>query len=155
MAEKPGEIVSRQFAFAIEGLEGTGDDGSGAAGRRGFPLAIAADGGDPGKNLRGDKKIGLLGVGAEEVEGDGAALADEARSELGSLSQGGGGRSQAGRTEAGFNERRSRRGKLGVARQIEAEADVIEPGGRVVEGAQRRGRASGGGLTPQRGARDL
>jgi hypothetical protein len=42
-----------------------------------------------------------------------------------------------------------------MAREKEAEADVIEPARGIVEGQQRGSRDGCGGLVPQRGTRDL
>ncbi|MGA8908765.1 MAG: hypothetical protein WB524_14195, partial [Acidobacteriaceae bacterium] len=44
---------------------------------------------------------------------------------------------------------------LGVAREKEAKADVVEPARGVVEGDERGGGVRCGGLMPERGARDL
>jgi hypothetical protein len=42
-----------------------------------------------------------------------------------------------------------------MTRQKQAEADVVEPAGGIVESQQRGSRVRCGGLVPQRGARDL
>jgi hypothetical protein len=122
------------FAFAVEGFPGAQDDGCGASAGGGFPLAVAANGCGPGKDFRSDEEVGLFGSGTEEVEGDGAAFVDEADGEFSSACDGGGWRCDGRCAAAGFNEGGRGRGKLSVAGQEEAEADVVEPAGRVVEG---------------------
>jgi len=154
-----GELATEEFAnfngslraLLVEGLPGAENDGSdAAAGGSGLPLAIAADGNDPGKDVGGNEEVGLLGEGAEEVEGDGAARIDEADGEIHGGGDGVGGRHSADGAHAGFNEGRRGCGELGVPRQEEAEVDVVEPSSGVVVGEDRCGV-----LTPQRGARDL
>jgi hypothetical protein len=114
-------------------------------------LAVAANGSGPGKDLRSDEEVGLFGNGAEEVEGDGAAFFDEAGGEFSGGCDGRWRRSDSGCAAAGFNEGGCGGGKLGMAWQEEAEADVVEPGSGVVEGDE----PGVGGLVPQRGAREL
>lgn len=140
-----------QLAFAIEGFPRAQDDGGCATAGGGFPLAVAANGCGPGKDLRSDEEVGLFGNCAEEVEGDGATFFDEAGGEFNGACDGGGGWSDGRRAAAGFNEGWCGGGKLGVTWQEEAEADFVEPGGSIVEGDQM----SVGGLVPQRGAREL
>jgi hypothetical protein len=154
-AEEFAELDCGQLPFAVEGLESAEDDGGGMSGGRGFPLAIAADGGDPGKDVGRDEEVGLFGKCAEEVEGDETALVDEASGQFGGSVDGGGRGRDARGAEAGLHEGRGGRGELGVAREEEAEAEVIEEAGGVVERAQGGGGVGGGGLVPQRGTRDL
>ncbi len=158
-----GELATEQFAngdgghlaFAIESFPGAQDDGRSAAAGRGFPLAVSADGSGPGQDFGGDEEVGLLGEGAEKIERDDAAIGDEAGSELGGVGDRCWGWGHAGRAGAGFNEGGRGCGKLGVAREKEAKADVVEPARGVVEGDERGGGVRCGGLMPERGARDL
>jgi hypothetical protein len=154
-----GELAAEEFAqfdgglraLLVESFPGAEDDGGdAAAGGRGFPMAIAANGNDPGKDVGGDEEVGLLRECAEEVERNGAAGIDEADGEIHGGGDGVGGRHGADRAHAGFDEGRRGRGELGVARQEKAEVDVVEPRSGVVVGEDGRGV-----LTPQRGARDL
>lgn len=154
-AEDFADLDGGLLAFAVEGFPSAEDDGGGASGGRGFPLAVTADGGDPGQDFGSDEEVGLFGDGAEEIEGDGAVGLDEAGGEFGGLGDCIRRRHGADQAHAGFNEGGRGRGELGVAREEEAEADFVEPGGGIVEGQQRGGRGRIGGLMPQRGARDL
>jgi hypothetical protein len=149
------EFDGGHLAFAIQGFPGTKDDGGGPAPGRGFPLALAADGSDPGKDFGGGEEVGLFGKRAEEVEWDGAALVDEAGGERGGLGDGGGRWRDAGGAAASFDERRRGCGELRVAREKEAEAHFIEPLSGGVKSAQWGGGIRCGGLVPKRGARDL
>ncbi len=154
-AEDFRELNSGFPAFLVEGLPGAHDDGGGAAGGSGFPLTVTAHGGDPGQNLGCNEKVRLLRDDAKEVEGDGAVCLNEAGGKFGGLGDGGCGRCDGCGAHDGFDEGGRGRGKLSVARQKEAEADFVEPGGGIVEGQQRRSGGRIGGLMPQRGARDL
>jgi hypothetical protein len=154
-----GELAAEEFAnfngslraLFVESLPGAEDDGGdAAAGGRGLPLAIAADGNDPGKNVGGNEEVGLLREGAEEVERDDVAGIDEADGEIHRGGNGVGGRQGADGAHARFNKRGRGRGELGVTGKEEAEVNVVEPVSGVVVGEDRRGV-----LTPQRGARDL
>jgi hypothetical protein len=158
-----GELASEDFAdfdsgfvtFAVEGFPGAKDDGGGAGGGPGLPMAVTADSGDPGQNFGGHKKVRLLGYGAEEVEGNGMTLVDKACGEFGRVSDGIGRRHGTSRAHRGFDKGGRGRRKLGVAREEEAEADVAEPGSGIVESQQRGSSGRMGSLAPQRGARDL
>jgi hypothetical protein len=158
-----GELAAKDFAqfdgsfaaFAVEGFPGAENDGGGTPGGSGFPLAVTPDGGGPGQDIGSDEEVGLAGGGPEQVEGDGAALLDEARGESHGAFNRGGGRREAGGAEDGFNEGRRGRGELGVAWQKEAEADLVEPESRIVEGNKCGLDRQCGALMPERGARDL
>jgi len=155
VTEPFAQLDGGELAFPVESLEGAKDDGCAAAAGGGLPLAIAAHGDDPGKDFGGDEEVGMFGKSAQKIEGDHAAFADEAGKKTGSDGDGVGRRREAGLAEAGFSKGGRGRGKLRVARQEEAEADVVDPGGGVVQGAQRCRGIRCGSLAPARGARDL
>ena len=150
-AETLADVDGGLIAIAVEGFPGAQDDRGNVAGGRGLPLAIAADGGDEGKDVGSDEAVRLLRKAGEEIEGDGAALGDEAGSEGCGTLDGRRGRRGSGSAQTGLDKGGRGRGQLGCAGKKEAEAEVVEPGGGAVEGAQSRI----GGLVPQRDARDL
>ena len=136
------EIVGGERDFLGEqvvGSEGERGDFAGSGGRGGLlPGFGAAQGEDVGEGQGGDDEVGRFAASAvgvsEEIEGDGAAVGDEAREKTACLFGVGEGRRGVGGTEGGLYEGRRRRGKLRGARCVEYQAGGVEPVAEHVDG---------------------
>ena len=148
-AEVGDEIVGGEGAVLDEqgvGVEREGADLGGAGGGGWLlPGLVAAQGEDVGEDGGGDDEVGdvraEVGAGgaggcAEQAQGDGGAIADEAREQgAGGLSLGEGGIGGRG-AEGGFDERGGGGGEELGAGGEEDEAGGLEPGSEALGGEE-------------------
>ncbi len=146
-AELRGEVVGREAGdglFCALGKQGVGvqgerrDFGGAAGGGRLLPCLVAAEGEDVREGERGDEEVGGFGADAggiaEEVEGNGSRVEDEAREEGAGLLDLGKSGSWGGDAEGSLDERGSGCGKLCCARGEEDQTAGVEPVAEHVDG---------------------
>lgn len=132
-----------EYAAALEQLPDVGNErrdtvSAGGAGCM-LPVAITAEGVDERKSLDADEKIRMIAGGPQQVERQGRVRLDKPCEQIFCGFDGSAGRRGVGLAETGLNEGRRGRGNLCLAGKKKAEAGLLQPGLRVIEGEQRLG----------------
>jgi len=123
------EFVCTEDAFAFQHLPHLlheWRDARGAGARRVLPVAVAAHCEDERQRIGADNKVGVVGGGAEQIQGDGKVSVDKPRKHLACGFDRCARRSRVGLAEAGLNKGGRRRIQLCLARQEKAKASLLE-----------------------------